>query len=102
MMYALFEKGNTYFFEENKQTASSTPIVSAIGVEEVSLPTFFSKKVGRILLSKRVFKHLEAGTEEGFEFVGGELSAAEQSQSVDVLGNVLGRLGSKLFNERTV
>ena len=38
------------FSKKNKQTASSTPIVSAIGVEEVSLPTFFSKKVGHYSL----------------------------------------------------
>ena len=45
-MYALVGKGMQLFPKENKQTASSTPIVSAIGVDEVSLPTFFSKKVG--------------------------------------------------------
>jgi len=49
-MYVLFKRGHTYFFpKENKQTASSTPIVFAIGVDEVSLSTFFSKKVDVLL-----------------------------------------------------
>jgi len=40
------------FFSKKIQKISPTPIVFAIGVGEVSLPTFFSKKVGRILFTK--------------------------------------------------